>query len=210
MRYAHMGTRADPYVEWIRLGLTKPGKTQSGLAAKLGIDQSSVSKMLSGKRLLHTHEIELAAEYLDEAAPVPMVEIAGIVGANPDGTIVHAEGQGTGDFAPLPLGVSDRAVALEVRGHSMRGLADDGALIYYEDRRDPPDPDSMLGHMVVVGLDTGEVLVKRLMRGSEDGLYDLESAVGVVRRDARVEWAAHIANIVPPYYARRVIRRGHL
>jgi hypothetical protein len=64
----------------------------------------------------------------------------------------------------------------------------------------------MLGHVVVVELDTEEVLVKRLLRGSRAGLYDLESIAGPTRQDARLRWAAHITAIIPPFQARRVIR----
>jgi len=88
--------------------------------------------------------------------------------------------------------------------HSMRGLADDGALIYFEDQRSHPSSD-MLGHVVVVETDTDEVLVKRLLRGSRPGVYDLESIAGPTRHDARLRWAAHITAIIPPYQARRVI-----
>ncbi|WP_312165729.1 S24/S26 family peptidase [Phenylobacterium sp.] len=88
--------------------------------------------------------------------------------------------------------------------HSMRGLADDGALIYFEDQRSSPSPD-MLGQVVVVETDTDEVLVKRLLRGSGPGLYDLESVAGPTRHDARLRWAAHITAIIPPYQARRII-----
>ena len=87
----------------------------------------------------------------------------------------------------------------------MRGIADDGALIYFEDQRTAPSPD-MLGHVVVVELDTEEVLVKRLLRGSRSGVYDLESIAGPTRQDARLRWAAHITAIIPPFQARRVIR----
>ncbi|MBS0331228.1 MAG: peptidase S24, partial [Proteobacteria bacterium] len=44
--------------------------------------------------------------------------------------------------------------------------------------------------MVVVELDTEEVLVKRLLRGSQPGTYDLESIAGPTRQDARLRWAA--------------------
>jgi len=87
----------------------------------------------------------------------------------------------------------------------MHGLADDGALIYFEDQRTPPTPD-MLGHVIVVETETDEVLVKRLLRGSAPGLYDLESIAGPTRRDARLRWAAHITAIIPPFQARRIIR----
>ena len=86
-------------------------------------------------------------------------------------------------------------------------LIDDGALIYFEDQRTPPSPD-MLGHVVVVETDADEVLVKRLLRGSKPGLYDLESVAGPVRQDARLRWAAHITAIIPPFQARRILRNA--
>ena len=64
----------------------------------------------------------------------------------------------------------------------------------------------MLGHVVVVETDTDEVLVKRLLRGSRAGRYDLESVVGPTRRDCKIRWAAHITAIIPPFQARRIIR----
>jgi transcriptional regulator with XRE-family HTH domain len=138
----------------------------------------------------------------NEAGWVP---IMGRVGANPDGTVLFALGQDPAELAPLPPGGADRARALRVVGHSMRGLADDGALIYFEDQRTAPTPD-MLGQVVIVEIDTDEVLVKRLLRGSRSGLYDLESIAGPMRHDARLRWAAHITAIIPPFQARRIIR----
>lgn len=136
--------------------------------------------------------------------PAPII---GRVGADPGGEVLLAGGQAPPEFAPLPPGGTERAVALRVSGHSMRGLADDGALIYFEDQRTPPSPD-MLGQVVVVELDTGEVLVKRLLRGASPGRFDLESLAGPTRRDARLRWAAHITAIVPPWQARRILIQG--
>lgn len=134
-----------------------------------------------------------------------LVPVIGQVGANPDGTVLYAHGQDPAELAPIPPGGTDQARALKVVGHSMRGLADDGALIYFEDQRTAPTPD-MLGQVVVVETDTDEVLVKRLLRGSRGGLYDLESVAGPMRHDARLRWAAHITAIIPPFQARRIIR----
>lgn len=133
-----------------------------------------------------------------------LAPIIGRVGANPEGDVLLATGQGSCELAPIPPGGTEKAVALRVAGHSMRGLADDGALIYFEDQRSSPSPD-MLGQVVVVETDTDEVLVKRLLRGSGPGLYDLESVAGPTRHDARLRWAAHITAIIPPYQARRII-----
>jgi len=60
--------------------------------------------------------------------------------------------------------------------------------------------------VIVLETDTDEVLVKRLLRGSGPGLYDLESIAGPTRQDARIRWAAHITAIIPPFQARKIIR----
>lgn len=136
-----------------------------------------------------------------------MAPVIGRVGANPGGDVLLASGQDGGELAPIPPGGTDKAVALLVSGHSMRGLADDGALIYFEDQRTSPSAD-MLGQVVVLETETDEVLVKRLLRGSAPGLYDLESIAGPTRHDARIRWAAHITAIIPPFQARRILVRG--
>ncbi|MGA0604979.1 LexA family transcriptional regulator [Phenylobacterium sp. VNQ135] len=146
-----------------------------------------------------------AAGPMTGAAEAGFVQVVGRVGANPEGVVLFATGQDPAELAPIPPGGTEKAAALKVVGHSMRGVADDGALIYFEDQRTPPTPD-MLGHVVVVETDTDEVLVKRLLRGSRAGLYDLESVAGPMRHDARLRWAAHITAIIPPFQARRIIR----
>lgn len=134
-----------------------------------------------------------------------MTRIVGRVGASSSGAVLFAQGQSGNELVPLPPGASDKAVALLVVGQSMPGLADEGALIYFEDQRTPPSVD-MLGHVVVVELDTDEVLVKRLLRGSRSRRYNLESLVGELREDVKIRWAAHVTAIIPPFQARRIIR----
>ena len=130
------------------------------------------------------------------------VPIVGRVAANADGQILYSEGDGFLGETKVPSGASERSVAVEVEGHSM-GFIADGALVYYENRSDPPT-DDMLGHIVVVGLTDGRALLKRLLRGSQPGLYDLESINGPILRDQVVEWAAHIDSIVPAWRASRI------
>lgn len=138
---------------------------------------------------------------------VGYVPVIGRAGANPDGEVLFATGQSSGEVAPIPPGGTDKAVALKVVGHSMRGLADDGALIYFEDQRTPPGPE-MIGEVVVVETENDEVLVKRLLRGSGPGVYDLESLEGAPMRDVRLRWASLITAIVPPYVAQRIVARA--
>lgn len=140
--------------------------------------------------------------------------IIGRVGADPAGRVLRLFGQESHDLAPLPTGGTSDSVALEVDGHSMRGFADDGALVYFESQATPPTED-MIGEVVVVQVARGtdptddeDILVKRLQRGSAPGLYDLESIVGPVLKDVPLRWAAEITQIIPPRQARRLIRRG--
>lgn len=135
------------------------------------------------------------------------VPVLGRVGADPSGRVTFASGQGGDETVPIPPGGSDQAVALRVTGSSMRGLADDGALIYFEDQRTPPSAD-MLGHVVVLETESEEVLVKRLLRGAKRGLYNLESVDGPLRENVRLRWAAHITAIIPPFQARKILRQA--
>lgn len=59
----------QPDIEWIRAGLEKPGKTQRGLAAALGVDPSAVSRLLAGSRHLRAAELPLVAFYLESDVP---------------------------------------------------------------------------------------------------------------------------------------------
>ncbi|PZQ57306.1 MAG: peptidase S24 [Phenylobacterium zucineum] len=154
----------------------------------------------------------VAPEWLyDAAGPMRgpaatgLVPVIGHVGANPDGLVLFAHGQDPAELTPIPPGGTELARALKVVGHSMRGVADNGALIYFEHQQTPPTPD-MLGHVVVVETDTDEVLVKRLLRGSRPDVFDLESLAGPTRQDARIRWAAHITAIIPPFQARRILQ----
>ena len=137
----------------------------------------------------------------------PMVRIIGRVGADAEGAVIQTDGQEGWDMVPVPPGGSPDAVALEVTGHSMRAVAEDGSLIYFEDQRNPPTPD-MVGYYCIVELEDGRVLFKRLLRGTAPGLYMLESQAGPPIEDVRIRWAADPTAIIPPKQARRIIRRA--
>jgi transcriptional regulator with XRE-family HTH domain len=138
---------------------------------------------------------------------VDLVPIIGRVGADNEGQVILSTGQASGDQAPLPPGGSPRAVALEVSGRSMPGVADDGALIYFEEQHTEPTREH-INRVVVCELDTGEVLVKRLLKGDERGLWDLESIAGPTLEGRRLAWVASITAIVPPPVSQRIIVRA--
>lgn len=138
---------------------------------------------------------------------IPMVKVIGRVGANPDPNLIYTSANDADTWAPLPPGGTPKAAALLVEGHSMRWVAEDGSLIYFEQQRNPPSED-MLGDVVIVETEDEQVLVKRLLRGSRPRLFDLESQNGATLHDRRIRWAAEITAIIPPRQARRIIRHG--
>lgn len=197
-------------LDWIREGLGKPGKSRSGLATALGRSPSAVTALLKGERKLKASEVALIAHYLEVDPPTPQrsrfVPIIGLAGAGVDGSIVFSEAEGAFGEAPVPPGGNENTRAVEVRGESMRGVAEDGWLVYYDDRRNPPDA-SMIGELCVVGLADGRTLIKYLYPGTEPGLFNLESTTEPTVRNVAVDWAAVVTAIIPRAAARRLIRR---
>lgn len=124
-------------------------------------------------------------------APVPIV---GYVGAG--GIIEFSGSEQPLDEAPRPPDATISTVALIVRGDSMPGIAEDGFLVYYDERREGVT-DDFIGALCVCWLADGRALVKRIFRGREPGLYDLISTAYEPIRDAEVTHSAKVTWIKP-------------
>lgn len=131
--------------------------------------------------------------------------IVGTVGADLEGVVRFYGEQDAGQRVPPPPGGTKDTLALRISGHGLRGFADDGALVYFEDLRRRPSRD-MINQVVVAETMDGEVLVGRLHRGSKRSLFDLHSLAGPRRPDSKLRWAAHITAIIPPHQASRIIK----
>jgi SOS-response transcriptional repressor LexA len=147
-----------------------------------------------------------SAPFLIRRAPPGFVPVVGYVAANAEGNVLFADAHESWDLAEMP-GAGPGSAAFEVRGGSMPGIADEGSLIFIEAQHREPQP-GMNGHIVVCGLETGEVLVKRLIRNGKR--WDLSSIVGEPIRDARFRWIAEVTDVAMPAKAARIIRRGGL
>jgi phage repressor protein C with HTH and peptisase S24 domain len=88
-------------------------------------------------------------------------------------------------------------VAVRVRGTSMAGLIDDGSLLYYDLRSDPPTGD-MNGTLCVIGLPDGRVVVKKLYKGGKRGRWNLISTNDAPMLDQVVDWAAKVTSVRMP------------
>lgn len=170
-------------------------------ARRMNMSKGGYEKLERAERQLTSETLARAAKVFgvtqgdiaDDASPVPVV---GYVGAGSQA--YYTEGDGDLGEAPRPPGFSPSGVALKVSGDSMPGVAEDGWLIFYEDRRDPPTED-MHGELCVVGLDNGDVHLKRIYSGSQPGTFDLISTSPhyTPMRNRRVVWAAKVEWIKP-------------
>jgi transcriptional regulator with XRE-family HTH domain len=195
------------------------GLTLEKLAEAIGMSHQNLGRIERGLVPLgEEHHAPLAAAlnitppdlFRDPSAPLDRgqryVRIIGRAGADTEGRLVQSDADENYDYAPFPPGGTSDAVAVRVVGDSMRAIAEDGALIYFRDQRNPPTPD-MIGYNCIVELEDGRVLFKRLLRGPEPGIYMLESQVGPPI-EARIRWAAEPTAIIPAKEARRIIRRA--
>lgn len=119
------------------------------------------------------------------------VRLKGYVGAAQ--TVYQFDDDGAG-WVDAPPGTPYDVEAVEVRGDSMLPLYRSGAILYYSKQLSPED---MIGEQCVVQLADERVLVKTLRRGSERGLYTLNSLNAPDIEDVVVDWAAPIDWIKP-------------
>jgi phage repressor protein C with HTH and peptisase S24 domain len=204
-----------------RLKLARKRKFGSAAAAAeyLGIPYGTYSGHESGARGIKRPEIEryakvfrvpvawLAHEQGTISENPNVTPIVGLAGAGANGSVKFGDAPGQLGEAPLAPGSTAETVALEVRGESMPGIANDGWLIYYDDRREPPS-EEMFGELCVVALKSGDVLVKFLHQGTKRGRYHLESTGAATMRDQVVQWAALVTAIIPRKQARKLRKTG--
>lgn len=163
-------------LDWIRKGLEKPGKTQTGLAEALGVSPSAVTMLLKGdkkgkRRLLKAHEIPKAAVYLEaeppgsiipppNASPATPIELGGLTvplmgqgACGRDGRFEY-NGQRISDIlAPPALARVKGAYAVYAVGESMLDRYQPGEVVFVD-----PNRPVIKGHFVVAQI-----------RGDHDG-----------------------------------------
>lgn len=218
---ANMNPMSDPQLtirEWMQAQLQSRGHGAKGALAKhLGVRPDAITRMANTApsketREIRAHELSEIERFFSMTAPGSLndvapasVRIRGKAGAGPDGTVLFAIGDDDFGEADAPVNATPSTEALEVEGHSMRDVAHDGSLIYYDERR-TPDLDHM-GNLCVCWLEDGRVLIKYPTMGSETGLFNLESTSARTLRDVPVRFMAHVTSIVPRIAAQKLIRR---
>lgn len=120
--------------------------------------------------------------------------LVGYVGAGAE-THTFADGQGPFDYVDAPPGSTPETVAVEIRGESLGSFFDQW-LVFYDDVHDPPRQE-LIGKLCVCGLPDGRVLIKKLARGTEPGLFTLLSQFESPIFDQQLDWAARVKTMMP-------------
>lgn len=189
----------------IREHRTARDLTIEDLAERTGLSVSYVSRLEKGERNLSLRNLNLFAHALSLSAselladapqkPVNVVAVMGRIGAGaeitPDDEQVPPEGLYEVE-TPFPL--PEDAIAFEVVGDSMWPRYDPGDIIICW--RQGSDAESVLGWEAAVKTSAGTRYLKRILRGADQGLYDLESHNAPPIRGVGLEWVAAIQSVV--------------
>ncbi len=198
----------------IRAIMNASGWKQMQIAEHFGVSQSTVNRWLAGAEP-EGHRRDAINEAYDRIAndapreyrdPVRVVPIVGKAGAGPDGSVLFATGDGNFGEVPAPEGASENTSALEVQGDSMRGLANDGWLVFYDEKESPRE--DHMGEPCVCFLEDDRVLIKTPWPGSQPGLFHLESFNAPLMRDIPVNAFAFITDIKPRRSAQKYVHRN--
>lgn len=148
-------------VDWIAKKLRETGKSRLALAQVLGVDVSTISKMLRGKRRLQAHEIPLIEQFFGEPAPnvLPMrdatvfngnlwprdIEVRGVSQGELRGSF--SMGSGVVDHIRRPPGITSLrdVLAIYTPTDTMRPWRQPGEPVYITTAKPPRDGD----HVVV-------------------------------------------------------------
>lgn len=178
----------------------REGWTIEVAATHFGLSRSGYQKLERNERRLTNQYIAKAANVYGVPESIVIAEqvrvrLVGFVGAGHE-MHLYADGDDLAEDVQSPPDVTASTVAVRVKGDSMADHIEDGSILYYDDRRDPPS-DDLIGRLCVVELRDGRVLVKKLAKGSAAGLWHLLSTNAAPMFDQPVSWAARVTWIRP-------------
>ncbi|WP_299937371.1 LexA family transcriptional regulator [uncultured Nitratireductor sp.] len=175
------------------------------LAEATGLSVSYVSRLEKGERNLSLRNLNLFAHALDKRPHDLLLEdrsddrnvvaVMGRIAAgaeiSPDEEQVPPEGLYE---IETPFPIPDDAIAFEVSGESMWPRYDPGDIIICW--RQSVIPEEVVGWEAAVKTSDGSRYLKRVLRGSTQGTYDLESHNAAPIRGVSLLWVAAIQSVI--------------
>ncbi|MDQ8050701.1 helix-turn-helix transcriptional regulator [Luteibacter sp.] len=209
MQLSQLSAMRETDTTWFTEALASKKLSQRGLAKLLGVDPSSVNRLVHGQRAMRLDEAEKLAPLLG----VPTVEVikrAGVklaeppVGTTTTHLVGHIDGAGEAHIdwrsriaivETLP-DLPRTAVAVQYRTAMTSLDAIDGWTVYVE----PPvngRVDQALGRLALVTLESGITIVGFLRRGYTPGTYNVTNFVPPLLENVTVRWATAVLLLRP-------------
>jgi len=202
------------FANWVKAALEHADMSGAELARHLterlgrSIDRAAVQKMQmvegTGKtkpRSVSADEMIAISDITGYPMPAALnanysVNVVGYVGAGAEVHPIDDHEMGAGlETVETDFPVKPGTVAVIVRGDSMLPIFEDGDLIGYME--DSADPMTLAGKTCVVRLMDGRTFIKKLRRGSFDGVFTLVSANARDIEDVEIEWARRYRFRIP-------------
>jgi len=199
---------------WVKAALEHADMSGAELSRHLtdrlgrSIDRAAVQKMQMLEATDKTKPRAVAADEMiaiSEITGFPMpahlttnyvVNVVGYIGAGAEVLPIDDHEKGGGlEAVEVDFPIRPGTVAVIVRGDSMLPIFEEGDLIGYME--DSSDPTTLIGKTCVVKLADGRTFIKKLKRGTKDGLFTLVSANARDLEDVEVEWARRYRFHIP-------------
>jgi len=176
------------------------------LADSTGLSVSYISRLESGDRNLSVKNLNLISSALgvlpqdllltkDSSKRTNVVAVMGRIGAGAEILPELEQLPPEGLFEiETPFPIPADAIAFEVEGESMWPRYDPGDIIICW--RQGVNIEEVLGWEAAVKIDTGQRYLKRILRGSSKGTFDLESHNAPPIRGVRIEWIAAVQSVI--------------
>ncbi len=129
-----------------------------------------------------------------------IVMVAGSVITSAD---ITSEGQFE---VEVPFPIEETAIAFAVVGEGMWPRYESGDIVICE--RDGSTIDQVLGWEAAVQTVEQKRYLRRVLKGSRKGLYDLESSNAATIRDVKLEWVGAVLAVVRASHVQRVDPKG--
>jgi transcriptional regulator with XRE-family HTH domain len=193
---------------WFKGRLKQLGKSQRGLAIRLGLDAARITEILNNRRRVTYDEAVDMAEFFEttleeivgrlgkthNAPPKRRPRLVGYVGAGESIYSLDDQERGAGieEIGGLTGDGEDEFVLL-VRGDSLAPRFKDGEYLGYSHAKGG-DPERCIGAECVVQTRDGRKLVKILVRGDRPGRFTLASVTAAApeEREVELEWVAPV------------------
>ena len=200
-RFCHMDKVLPNRLREIR---DDQGLTIEEVAELTGLSVSYVSRLENGERNLSVKNMNLFAHALKvdkrdllhaEVTPSNVVAVMGRIGAGaeilPDDEQIPPEGLYE---IETPFPIPDDAIAFEVSGESMWPRYDPGDIVICW--RQGVHVEEVIGWEAAVKTSDGKRYLKRVLRGSTNGTFDLESHNAAPIRSVKLVWIASVQSVI--------------